>query len=1231
MFLLHGRQYSCAMLSHIYSNLVHRNTMSNSSPIPEAARCWLRTALAWDHLSTTITDTTEATIHEYTINQIKYSYHAAIQYHEATGGTSALSRSLVGIELENHMQVVMDCILGYTRILWKEMVHNSNTKASSSVTGDTSKRELQRLLIQDAILLINYLPHERTSLIKIMMDIGQSYLDYRKFNDAELWLQATLKLMDINNGSTITSTAEEPVTIKMDELDIIKSHLLLSLATCTVEQLIVAKLEGRLIEYDDTSSSNISPQTSVSLPSSIGKITGYLGASRGEHTVIGQHILVKVTCLQGRADEAQKHLQELIQLSSKEANNNRPRIPLFRTNNTVPSSTEDLHVHPDFHLITSALRTFAGMRNFDLIAMKEYGNVATTCFPQSPEIGLLRHDLLVSLLISLSNTKDNMNIDDQPQEISIPSLPFKALQDPRVEWTLQRIIDDSNNSNGPLIPFVYESIVKILQDGIESAYEAKQWSICESLLDRMYSLVMNPNNRQACLPNNQLSQLCRTKAMVLLELGKYTDALTAVEDSIKYNNTVAGAFLRLRIVVKLMDTNNAHTVDAPNLEQVFQALSMAPDFQSIHLIAAIEELATVNPSTIQSKQKLMMAQTAINNLFQSIPEGDTTSYHPKLRTIPKVRLATEIHQKLYQENAYSDTNLQYVIELFIKVSEHIHRCQASTDTSKTKFVSLVTTTTGAVPDFIWCIQTIWNIAMSTWMSKHYTLSCIAAGMLIQFATTLQDIIQCTDEGNNNAEHKSLLIVIIATGHMLQVFNHLLLATTSNTSSEPLRPAIANSASSVCSIIRYTSSEHLHHANEYIGKCNKEYKQDVDVSNTSSPLWKLIGSFINHVALQYYIPVRNTQSFTDAWGTLPTIIAIMSIQARLLLDPSTSSTIQTSLLPSLNKMITNPFVFDNLSEIFRQPPHSNRGLAYHTLRLSKDMAIADFNSSTPDNKITIEYIASRFRKLLLLVSSRSESLPLFDEIYQFLSTISSSSSSASVMFPIEELDFMGVLAWNHGCFFYRMNVLERAERFMHWTIQILPFVQQFESTNKSCPVNTAITCISNASAMRQQYDHICQSLGKQVKITIPVPIVLDTLISTTTSLLNRVTTSTMETVSNTIESSTLSDDTSMNDIPPLESSLSDIEEVRNKRAYSPPSTKDDKSGFTPVGKKRLMESNTNDTENNLIPKVVSKSINNTITESTLLISDPLDDQDVSFTELCRLDNELPLQHPAEDEI
>jgi hypothetical protein len=148
--------------------------------------------------------------------------------------------------------------------------------------------------------------------------------------------------------------------------------------------------------------------------------------------------------------------------------------------------------------------------------------------------------------------------------------------------------------------------------------------------------------------------------------------------------------------------------------------------------------------------------------------------------------------------------------------------------------------------------------------------------------------------------------------------------------------------------------------------------------------------------------------------------------------------------------------------------------------SRQLAAAASQLESEASVVHYSACAGLCRQLLHLAPTRSDCLPVLDRIAALVqgsltslaavtagaspsaspaSSASSSSSSAhpwagaaaggssggSVIagqlerstYPLDELDYAGSLAWNHGVQLYRLQLWERAERFLAWTTKLLP--------------------------------------------------------------------------------------------------------------------------------------------------------------------------------------------------
>ena len=81
-----------------------------------------------------------------------------------------------------------------------------------------------------------------------------------------------------------------------------------------------------------------------------------------------------------------------------------------------------------------------------------------------------------------------------------------------------------------------------------------------------------------------------------------------------------------------------------------------------------------------------------------------------------------------------------------------------------------------------------------------------------------------------------------------------------------------------------------------------------------------------------------------------------------------------------------------------------------------------------------------RRQLHLAPSRSDCMPVLVRIALLVDASMAAGSAASTPFPIAELDYAAVTAWNHGVAMFRLQLLGQAEAFMGWTVRALPALQ-----------------------------------------------------------------------------------------------------------------------------------------------------------------------------------------------
>lgn len=341
-----------------------------TQPLLEASRCWARTASAWEKLGPAY------------YFRARDSYAAALGATEAVGGAVAVARLLMGSELEAQMQLIFECTMARARMEWAALTDApaGADDASKADAGGSAANQMkvtagsevlmQQLLVKQAPSLLAHAQHERLNLARFQAQIGRWYLDRGRYESAEGWLQASLETTDVLASSPSSSSGAgllggQGQAGEQYQAQILVQQLLLSLAACIVEQLSVAKSDGMLVDMQGQGQNSIragAAAQQLSMTASVGKVMGYLAAAKGESTMVGRHLLVKLACLQGHLDDAGSHLAALMALppSTVITSGTGPSSSLVPLASAGPAA--QVHVHPDFQLIASACRAYAVAR-----------------------------------------------------------------------------------------------------------------------------------------------------------------------------------------------------------------------------------------------------------------------------------------------------------------------------------------------------------------------------------------------------------------------------------------------------------------------------------------------------------------------------------------------------------------------------------------------------------------------------------------------------------------------------------------------------------------------------------------------------------------------------------------------------------------------------------------------------------------------------------------------------
>jgi len=92
-------------------------------------------------------------------------------------------------------------------------------------------------------------------------------------------------------------------------------------------------------------------------------------------------------------------------------------------------------------------------------------------------------------------------------------------------------------------------------------------------------------------------------------------------------------------------------------------------------------------------------------------------------------------------------------------------------------------------------------------------------------------------------------------------------------------------------------------------------------------------------------------------------------------------------------------------------------------------------------VDYEICAQTFRRLISLTKETEHSFPYFEEIFKIIQGLENNS------FPIIELQWFLISAWNNGVYFYRMMNFKDAEKWMGIAINLLrryPKKEDYES-------------------------------------------------------------------------------------------------------------------------------------------------------------------------------------------